>query len=884
MATDHQPIVDALSRLYDQEGVRIVFWHDPEGQFADFVAGRMLPIELGTTAVTVVDLTPPRSDLALKLRIEREEPNTKFLLYAPFEEPEYENDWLLDIRLAAIPFRADRASIHLQDLGLASLDLREHLDARRKFLDAKERLDKLRKLVEPRDDATALDLKMMAVTLKAEQPEYFVLLRTLFNGFLEGTEDKHPDLDAPPPLWRDLTKYNLADTFWAQMKGLFGYQDATPTLKKLLVRLLVTDLRHGLSGEPPPALVGLGLPRDKAPNVVACLAQWRDNSRHSDGYDALSQVVGEELKLEGHLAEFPTAALIDVMTFQIVERCIVRRLRDRVLAVQNEDHVQEVRAIALRRQAGHWATRQVSPSELVPRDVWSALYDAMVAAAELFALKVQAQAMGFGTDSPAALYQAYGQELFRFDQVYRHFHEGADQVRKQGWDILKAMQDQVEAVYLNDYLKPLAMAWDGWLEGADSLLSTWRLPDVLGQTQFWDEHVAPRMDGRSRTFVIISDAFRYEAAQELASELKGRYRMEADLSSCLGALPSITSLGMASLLPHKTLAIGGDGNPLADGLPTGSLEQRGKVLQASSGIACKAEDLMAMKKDDGRAFVEGAKVVYVYHNLVDATGDKADSEEDTFQAVRESIGYLGRLVSHIFNNLNGNHVLITADHGFLFTVSDPGETEKSKLGGEIAGAFPNKAKKRYVMGQGLPASEVAFHGKVAHLGGDAEFLVPKGIQRFHLVGGARFFHGGASLQEVVVPVITVRHKKGGAASKTQTRHVQVHVLGSSHKITAARHRFELIQTDPVSERVKAITLKIAIYEAGETTPLSNVQNLTFDSDSDNLDQRKKQVLLTISHAAYNKQANYRLVLLDADSGIEHESIPVTIERAFTDDF
>ena len=673
-----KPVLDALEGLCEQEDTRIIFWHDPERQFSEFMAGRVLPLEVGSHALTVVDLTPPRSDLGLKLRLEREDPTGMFLLYAPFEEPEFSDDWLLDIRLYAKPFRADRASIHLQELGLVSLDLREHLDLRRKFMDSKERVEKLRKLVEPGDHAVSLDLKMMAVTLKTDLPEPFVLLRTLFHGYLEVAEGERPDLGVPPAPWRELDKFSLTEAFWGQMKTLFGYEDATPTLQKLFLRLLVVDFCHGLRAEMPSSLAALGLPKEKVPNAVACLAQWRDSSRHAESYDVLAHQVATDLKLEDLLAPFEPEAMVDVMTFQAVERAIARRLRDRVPTVQSTEHVQEIRAIAQRRQAGHWATPQVSPSEVVPRDTWFALYDSLVAAASLIERRGQLASSGFPAGGPEVLYQAYESSLFRFDQLYRLFHEGAGQVREQGWDILKGLQDQVEAVYVNDFLKPLAMAWD---LGLEDLLGDWRLRDITGQTHFWDVHVAPRLDGRARTFVIISDAFRFEAAQELVTELNGQYRLEAQLSSCLSVLPSITALGMASLLPHRSLAISADGNPLADNLPTGSLEQRSKVLQAYGGIACKAEDLMAMKKDAGREFVEGHKVVYVYHDLVDATGDKSSSEGETFRAVRESIDFLARLATHIVNNLNGNHVLITADHGFLFTVSDPGETEKSKVSG-----------------------------------------------------------------------------------------------------------------------------------------------------------------------------------------------------------
>ena len=72
------------------------------------------------------------------------------------------------------------------------------------------------------------------------------------------------------------------------------------------------------------------------------------------------------------------------------------------------------------------------------------------------------------------------------------------------------------------------------------------------------------------------------------------------------------------------------------------------------------------------------------------------------------------------------------------------------------------------------------------------------------------------LQEIVVPVVTVREIEGKSARETKTKAVRVHVLNSTHKITTNRHRFELIQVEPVGERVKAVTLKVAVYEGDQT--------------------------------------------------------------------
>ena len=91
-----------------------------------------------------------------------------------------------------------------------------------------------------------------------------------------------------------------------------------------------------------------------------------------------------------------------------------------------------------------------------------------------------------------------------------------------------------------------------------------------------------------------------------------------------------------------------------------------------------------------------------------------------------------------------------------------------------------------------------------------EFWIPKAANRFHFTGGARFVHGGAMLQEIVVPVITVRHKKDKAVrgvTQDQARHGAC--PGHEPQDHGPRHRFELLQMEPVSERVKPITLKVA---------------------------------------------------------------------------
>ena len=190
--------------------------------------------------------------------------------------------------------------------------------------------------------------------------------------------------------------------------------------------------------------------------------------------------------------------------------------------------------------------------------------------------------------------------------------------------------------------------------------------------------------------------------------LNGTYRVEARLSSQLGVLPSYTALGMASLLPHSKLEYAARGDVLADGKPTASLEQRNEILNAHGGMAVKAGTLLALKKEDGREFIAGTRLVYIYHDEIDARGDKAATEGDTFEAVRKTIQELADLVLYVVNNLNGNYVVITADHGFLFTETAPGDPDRSRLEDKPGGTVI--AKKRYLLGYDLPPNEQAWRG------------------------------------------------------------------------------------------------------------------------------------------------------------------------------
>ncbi len=155
-------LLDALRLLL--AGNRFVFWHDEDRQFADVITALDDP----SIRVTQTDTTPA---LQLKIDIEKADPADKWLFYSQQPVPAPDQDWLLDIRMRSKPFFADETSMQLEELGLHTLSLRAHLKARAQFLRAKDRFEGLKKWVLPDDTDTDLDRKMIAILIRAEQPD-----------------------------------------------------------------------------------------------------------------------------------------------------------------------------------------------------------------------------------------------------------------------------------------------------------------------------------------------------------------------------------------------------------------------------------------------------------------------------------------------------------------------------------------------------------------------------------------------------------------------------------------------------------------------------------------------------------------------------------------
>lgn len=165
----------------------------------------------------------------------------------------------------------------------------------------------------------------------------------------------------------------------------------------------------------------------------------------------------------------------------------------------------------------------------------------------------------------------------------------------------------------------------------------------------------------------------------------------------------------------------------------------------------------------------------------------------------------------------------------------------------------------------------------------AEFMIPRGSNRFNFVGGAKFIHGGIMPQEICVPVLRIEHLKTAKQKTTAKQKVGVVPLSNPIRLVTLTEKIEFLQTNAVGNEFKERNLSIWI-EDPEGTIVSNKAQVLFDSESNNSDDRKRNAILSLNGTGFDRTISYKLVMLDTENNDRFASHSVTIDLAIQDDF
>ena len=798
--TQNNKIESALEKLFQQH--RIVFWYDDKAEMTEMFD----TLQLDNVSKVIIE----NNEFTLKHRILLEEPSQRFLLYQPTPKPEEDENWLLDLLLSNFEFHTEASFLYLQDLELPQ-EFKSLIQAHEEFFANQKRINDLKTLLEKDDRESKIRLKMLCVICNCE-PELEKVLYTLFDEIQKDKQDKYKAIE----------KFNLTVFFWETIEKKYNYKSATPTIKDLLIRLIQDNLERSIpEGKPV-------LNKD----AYLFVSRWKENSKANKLFYDWSVKFEKDLGIETYIQSLDVEILLEADTFPVIDKKIIVQLRDHILKNTLPNHI--IQEWVEKRRLKFFYTD------------FARLYQALSFASSLFD---EIRKMDLTVVSPKEGFGKYEKQWYKIDRFYRNYIFSSEQAEHQ--DILKNLTLQIEKAYGNSFLLKLG---DNWQSVVDNMES-WEIENIKSQGEFYKQWVQPYLSKDNRVFVIISDALRYESAVEFREVILQEDRYTATLTPVLGCLPSYTQLGMASLLPHSSLTFNNQSEEVfVNGFSSQGTLNRTKILQKeyTGSIAIGAEEFLKMKANtEGREFIKPYNVVYIYSNQIDKTGDDKTSENKVFEATEDEFNFFLKIIKHI-SNMNGNNMIITSDHGYVYQQNKLDESDFTDFSpvGKIY-----KSSRRFVIGKGLQenTSIKKWIGSSIGLSDDTEVLIPKSINRMRISGaGSRFVHGGASLQEIVVPVLEINK-----ARKSDIEQVDIDIISSSSNITSNAHGVNFYQKQPIANKVLPRQIRAAFYTSSGNL-ISDVVTMLFNStDTDSMAREKRQTFLFNAEASkYNGQDVY----------------------------
>ena len=878
---------------------RIIFWYDEDKEFEDKLDEMILE------NAKVAALTGNNA-FSVKKLLSVDDLTTNYLVYSPLAYNRPDDNWLLDIELYSEEFRADLISIWMDEMGLASNPaMRKQVKNYRAYFNAKDR--RLKISTQNKVPATPAQLHMAVMAaicgLKDAQPNQ--ILRRVFHAGLDLNHNA---------VYQDFVKYHADGPFWAMIRQGCGFCEEEPDLGRLAIHLLLTAATRTIGQEYLAGLDGF----ISMPHQAYCydfISEWLHSDKVNSGefgrqgepvkagrcpgaegglgrdilqlYD-VARYVEDEARLHQRFEKLTVDDLVGTECFPCINEVILTKLMTEI-----SDHIIDVDTITgavEKRRTFAWY------------EPFENFYDGILQVANMQSFFKEHSA-GFHTAEAKGIWKEYTESYYQMDTYYRLFHLSFQKSLETSNilldDLFKHVVDKVEGLYTHWFLGELGNNWSDVC--ADELATYGKVLEVPQQEEFYCSRIKT---SNTRVFVIISDAMRYEVAATMADQLRRETQSKVSLGSMQSIFPSITKFGMAALLPHKELTVELRNDiltVLADGQSTAS-GYRDKVLKSEdpASVALKYNDIIAMKRAERSALVKGMDVVYIYHDTIDEASHTSDTA--VFAACDKAISELKNLVRIIVNEFGGTNILITADHGFLYTYSPLTEDDKvgknefydvdreniNDLKKESAKCCVEYGRRYAIMQKGVQPNYLL---PVKFLDGKSDFggFAPRESIRIKMNGGGmNFVHGGISLQEMVVPVIEYHYLRNDSMEykrnkqKYDTKPVTVNLLSANRKISNMIFSLNFYQKDAVGANREAAAYQVYFTDENGRQ-ISDVQKIIADKTSDNGAERTFRCQFNLKSLKYSNTATYYLVIADEQGLQMPQREPFQIDIAFAVD-
>lgn len=834
---------------------RIIFWHDPDREFEQAID------EIAIPNVKVLKLTGSNNFYA-KMLLSETDLDSDYLVYNPISYKDVKDNWLLDIECYSEEFRADMLSIRMAEYNMPNNSaMRKALKLYNKFFENKERAGKLASLHSDYTSAGQIHIDIIAVLSGTSMNTASGVIRALLLNGLNYDEN---------PAVKNIQKFGNEDVMWELINRYTGFERTEgATFDGLAAHILLTALSVTMSKS---SLAGLEklISEPHSSLCYALVNEWMHSDFDDELYD-IARVVEDKLHLATRFDKIEVAELLNGECFPCINECIIRRfmteISDNIIKVEDI-----VRATNTRRTM-KWYKRVRH------------YYDGLLQVANMQKFN-RDHIAGFHIAEHSKLFKAYCDEYYKMDTYYRQFHSAFGKSLKESStvleDLYKNVADYVENLYTNWYLNTLGSQWNKLT--FDEFQKDSELVDIPQQNRFYNNQISPLLQNNGRVYVIISDALRYEVAAELCDLLVAETKGSAKLSAMQSMFPSATPYGMAALLPHKQITLDENLKVLCDGMSTDGTAAREKVLKTvgSGNVAITYKELLAMKQAERREKVADAQVVYIYHNTIDNAGENRPTEDQVFEACEDAISEIKNLIRVITNDLSGTNILITADHGFLYSykpLEEKDKADKNFVSGEV-----HELDRRYIICDDECRAEHMIRIPMSNMNTTLVGYAPLENIRIKKSGGSmNYVHGGISLQECIVPVIEFKNMRSSNKKFVDVRKAELQLLSQSRKVSNSIFTLDFYQKEAAQGKVTAATYDIFMSDATGKA-VSDTQTIIADKTDSDAMARTFHTRFTLKSAEFKKTESYFLNILEKGTTNIVAREEFSIDIAFINDF
>jgi len=521
--------------------------------------------------------------------------------------------------------------------------------------------------------------------------------------------------------------------------------------------LLLHEFLHDWHGDELTSFARQSLPVGKAAedNALADVQGLRRS--YADVYVAIASRIEAELELSELISGERPGVLGSIDTFPCEEQFLLRSV-DAFLAKGNYAKAQELVAA---RHGSFWLVGQPTDAQQSRRRLQWEL--ARTAAALGLALD-QAQAQLPKAVAPVEAWLAYQAQIaHHVDGLQRRLEQQVAELSASEVEIalgLEQLRGRYEAL-----LEQQTQRFTDALQQAG-----WLIPGAFPQTRTWSERVQP---GAGRAVVFWVDALRYEMGATLHERFSGWSREQLSdlkLEIAQAALPSITPVGMAALLPgaERSFAVADvDGSPcsVVDGVPVGWSNDKPKRIallrqRVPNVIVLNLLDVITSKPEALKERLQGSAPVVITSEGIDNAGEndnarKASNPRADMERELAVIEKAVRMLTKADLQVSLERFVITADHGYLhFPVDrepsmriDPPDGNLFKLERRCWLGHPSAVKPPCVE---IPPSALGYGQE------GLTVVVPRSSGVLKGGGSLCYHHGGSSLQELLIPLLSFR--------------------------------------------------------------------------------------------------------------------------------